>query len=63
MNSYKYELKVYVPAGEGLSKRVKRFIGNDENTLAERFEMWVIKSGYDRNELQTRIDEIQHAGY
>ena len=40
---------------------VKTFLGNDENELMERFEMWFIKQGYDRADIQTSIDYIQHA--
>jgi hypothetical protein len=58
MASYRYELEVYIKG-----RKVKRFIGNDMNALIERFEMWFIKSGYDREDLSLYKGEIQHAGY
>ena len=56
--SYKYELIVYLN-----HIQVKRFIGNDLNSLMERFEMWFIKQPYDRNDITIYKGEIQHAGY
>lgn len=56
--SYKYELIVYLN-----HIQVKRFIGNDLNSLVERFEMWFIKQPYDRNDITIYKGEIQHAGY
>lgn len=58
MASYKYELEVYVN-----NVKVKRFLGNDLNILHERFEMWFIKSPYDRNDVYVYKGEVQHAGY
>ena len=58
MTSYRYELEVYIK-----SRKVKRFIGNDMNALIERFEMWFIKTGYDREDLFLYKGEIQHTGY
>lgn len=56
--SYRYELIVLFN-----NIQVKRFIGNDLNVLAERFEMWFIKQPYDRNDITIYRGEIQHAGY
>jgi len=58
MKSYRYELIVLID-----NQKVKRFIGNDMNDLIERFEMWLIKQPYERNELTLYKCEIQHAGY
>lgn len=58
MTSYRYELIVCLN-----NVKIKRFLGNDVNTLYERFEMWFIKQPYDRNDIQTYVGEIQHAGY
>ena len=40
---------------------IKRFLGNDKNELHERFEMWLIKQGYDRADIDTYIEYVQHA--
>ena len=40
---------------------VKRFLGNDPNELTERFEMWFIKQGYDRSDIATYLEYVQHA--
>ena len=65
--SYKYELIVYKKATSSeygnVGVKIKRFIGNDVNTLKERFETWFIKQGYDREEILLHIGEIQHTGY
>jgi hypothetical protein len=58
MKSYRYEVIAYIN-----DIKVKRFIGNDIDDLIERFEMWFIKTNYDRNELFLYKGEIQHAGY
>lgn len=42
---------------------IKSFLGNDKNELQERFEMWVIKQGYDRADVETYIEYVQHAYY
>ena len=42
---------------------VKRFLGNDKNVLQERFETWFIKQGYDRNNINTYMEYVQHANY
>ena len=56
--TYRYEVIAYI---NGI--KVKRFIGNDLDELVERFEMWFIKTGYDRNDLFLYKGEIQHSGY
>ena len=56
--SYRYEVIAYINM-----VKVKRFIGNDLNELLERFELWFIKTSYDRNELYLYKGEIQHSGY
>lgn len=65
--SYKYELVVYTHMQDvtyGLvGKKLKRFIGNDKNELQERFEMWFIKQGLMRENIDIYLGEIQHAGY
>lgn len=58
MKSYKYELLVCIN-----NTQVKRFLGNDLNTLYERFEMWFIKQPYDRKDVTLYPGEVQHAGY
>lgn len=58
MAAYKYEVIVFINGYQ-----VKRFIGNDLNQLIEKFEMWLIKQPYDRNDLSLYKGEIQHAGY
>ena len=65
--SYKYELivgeKRYSEEHGNCSVKIKRFLGNDVNILKERFEMWFIKSPYDRDDIDVYIGEVQHAGY
>lgn len=65
--SYKYELVAYKKTASeeygNCGIKIKRFIGNDINALKERFEMWFIKQGYDREEILLHIGEIQHIGY
>ncbi len=56
--SYRYELIAFIN-----SHKVKRFIGNDQNELREKFEMWFIKTSYDRENLFLYEGEIQHASY
>ena len=56
--SYRYEVIAYINGA-----KVKRFIGNDLNELLERFEMWFVKSPYDRENLWLYTGEIQHVGY
>lgn len=65
--SYRYELivckKVIDPEFGEVGRKIKRFMGNDVNYLQEKFELWFIKQGLDRNEIFTTIGEIQHRGY
>ena len=61
--SYVYELIVYYKETEDKTTKLKRFIGNDINQLKERFEVWFIKQGYDREEIEIYIGHIQHTGY
>lgn len=42
---------------------IKSFLGNDEAILYERFEKWFIKQGYDRNNINTFLEYVQHANY
>ena len=58
MKNYRYELLACLN-----NIKIKRFLGNDINTLHERFEMWFIKQPYDRNDIQIYVGEVQHAGY
>lgn len=58
MKSYRYEVIAII---NGI--KVKRFIGNDIYGLLEKFEMWFIKTSYDREDLFLYKGEIQHAGY
>ena len=65
--SYIYELTVdekrYNEEYGNYSVQVKRFLGNDVNVLKERFEMWFIKSPYDREDITVHVGYVQHAGY
>lgn len=56
--SYKYYLTVYV---KKIQKR--RFLGNNQNELVERFEKWFIKQPYDRNDTEIFMGEVQHTNY
>ena len=56
--SYRYEVVAYISG-----KKVKRFIGNNLNELLERFELWFIKTSYDRHDLWLYKGEIQHIRY
>lgn len=58
MKSYRYELIVYLH-----NVKLKRFLGNDINSLKERYEMWVIKQSQDKNDMTVYIGEVQHASY
>jgi hypothetical protein len=40
---------------------IRKFYGNNANELQERFELWFIKQPLDRNDIETRIDYVQHA--
>ena len=55
MKSYRYELIVYkierIDECGKIERKIKRFIGNDLNSLQERFEMWFIKQPLDREEI------------
>lgn len=65
--SYRYRCTIYKNGydkefGNVLSK-VKAFMGNDKNILAEKAEIFINKSSIDRNDLSVRIEEVQHAWY
>lgn len=57
--SYKYRLVISNKNGI----IIKRFMGNDCDVLTERFEMWAIKSGYDRYEMIKHFEYVQHVNY
>lgn len=57
--SFRYE--IIAMTKEGL--KLKRFIGNSLEELQERFESWVMRSGYPREDMRIYRGEIQHAGY
>lgn len=57
MKHYTYKLMV-----TNKSTLVRTFYGNDTNELQERFELWFVKTGYDRADVETRLDYVQHAG-
>lgn len=40
---------------------VRTFFGNDPDELQERFEVWFIKQGYDRENIKTYLNYVQHA--
>lgn len=67
MKSYRYELIVYKKAYDeewgNIGIKLKRFIGNNQAELLERFEMWFIKQSLTREEIYIYQGEIQHAGY
>ena len=67
MKSYRYELIVYKTERSDeygkIGRKIRRFIGNDLNSLQERFEMWFIKQPLDREEIYIYTGEIQHIGY
>ncbi len=59
---YKYALVVYKKNvdAHGLINniKIKRFIGNDKALLMERFEMWFLKQGFSRYEIELNFDGI-----
>ncbi|MBO7211084.1 MAG: hypothetical protein J6V44_08830 [Methanobrevibacter sp.] len=65
MKHYTYRLTVYQmiqhPEYGRIGRKIKGFIGNDNAELMERFEKWFIKQGYDREEIEVHIDNVQHA--
>ncbi len=65
MKHYTYRLEVYKmeqhPEYGRVGRKIKGFIGNDDVELMERFEKWFIKQGYDREEIEVRIENVQHA--
>ena len=54
-----YIYRLYVTLQNG--KIIRTFLGNDKNEMLERFEIWLIKQGYDRVEIKTSFDYVQHA--
>ena len=65
MKHYTIRLVVYQidqhPQYGKVLRKIKAFLGNDEAEVTERFERWVIKQGFDRNETEVHIESVQHA--
>lgn len=65
MKHYTLRLTVYLetidPEYGRIGKKVRSFLGNDKEELIEKYEMWVIKQGFDRNDARIHIDNVQHA--
>ena len=41
--------------------KIKSFLGNDKAVLLEKFELWFIKQGYDRSDIEMHFESVQHA--
>lgn len=65
MKHYTKRLTVYTesihPEWGRVLKKIKAFLGNDDAELIEKYERWIIKQGFDRAEVKTSIESVQHA--